>query len=179
MRKTGREGERKRERENFEQIRFRRRSTVGLTAFRRRVNPFISVAPFYIRVRQFPPRFPRGSFLFFPLFRILPLFCPFHPFFSRYSLFLFEIFDFRLSFCVARPIYFVGSLDPERSCERAESISWYETIGNNWFFLFFPLSFYDSFTKSRILNFNDNFFQVAIKCKEFKRTPSIINNRTT
>lgn len=57
MRRTkGRKGER-----HPEQIRFRRRSTIELTTFRRRVNPFISVAPFYIHVRN-SLRFPRGFF---------------------------------------------------------------------------------------------------------------------
>lgn len=59
-----------------EQIRFRRRSTVELTAFRRRVNPFISVAPFYTHVRQFPSVSPRGlllSLFFDPLALFLSL----------------------------------------------------------------------------------------------------------
>lgn len=68
-----------------EQIRFRRRSTVELTAFRRRVNPFISVAPFYIHVRQFPSVSPR---------LLLPLFFP------RVRSFLFSF----SSFCLCIPL---------------------------------------------------------------------------
>lgn len=80
---TGRKGER-----HPEQIRFRRRSTVELTAFRRRVNPFISVAPFYIYTSANSLRFPRGSF--FRSFSRLsdPFSFLFSSFLSSYSSFI-------------------------------------------------------------------------------------------
>lgn len=92
---TWREGTRKTGRETSSKYDFDDDRPSGLTAFRRRVNPFISVAPFYIRAHANSLGFPRGFFLsssflcalFLSLFFFFPLFFSlfFHVLFSLFS----------------------------------------------------------------------------------------------
>lgn len=176
---TWREGTRKTGRETSSKYDFDDDRPSGLTAFRRRVNPFISVAPFYIRAHANSLGFPRGFFLspsflcalFLSLFFFSPLF------FSILLRLIFpflEIFDFRLSFrLMLVPFIPTVPLDSARFARKLSRYLDTVTVGNNWlrFFLLFSFPrqrFYASSAGEcrRISNlFDRNFVNDAIICK--------------